>query len=60
MMEFNSKNSTNLDPNYFMISTGIDEREFSNLNDISFKYRLIIEYPFILKPIQINCMISMV
>ena len=33
-MEFNRKNSTNLDPNYFMISTGIDEREFSNLNDI--------------------------
>ena len=33
-MEFNNKNDEKLDPNYFMISTGIDEREFSNLSDI--------------------------
>ncbi len=33
-MDFNNKNDERLDPNYFMISTGIDEREFSNLNDI--------------------------
>ena len=33
-MEFDNENPTKLDPNYFMISTGIDEREFSNLHDI--------------------------
>ena len=33
-MEFDCENSIKLDPNYFMISTGIDESKFSKLNDI--------------------------
>ena len=33
-MSYNEKNENPLNPDYFMISTGIDERGFSNLNDI--------------------------
>lgn len=33
-MDFDNENHIKLNPNYFMISTGIDEREFPNLHDI--------------------------